>query len=395
MQYEKPSQTAKRLGVTARAIQKWANEGRIKGACKIAGQWMIPADFTEPTEKNSLVPGKQNQPIRPSFSLISSDFFPGECLTYVNSLSSEDEKNVTYAEYCYYIGDAERAIRITEAYLQSKDPYLCSTACLIYIFASLGTGHVHQAKYALAILQQYLLKTQNSTASQVPQVKSMSVWLSHASTVLLYCPPLTDEPLENWIKYLPDGMKLFSCYILAHQMCLVNKFQGAHAVAKIAIEITPGRHVIPEIYCRLIDAIALINMRHVDDAERQFMSAWKLAQADGFIEPFAEHYLLLQGIVERCLKNSYPKEYQQIKDGAAVFSKHWRSLHNDEASDNVSTELSVTEFSIAMMYTRNWSAKEIAAHLDMSVRTVYRYISNIYATLGVRSVAELKEYMLK
>ena len=48
MTYETPSRAAKRLGVTTRAIQKWAVEGRIPGATKMAGTWMIPADFTTP-----------------------------------------------------------------------------------------------------------------------------------------------------------------------------------------------------------------------------------------------------------------------------------------------------------------------------------------------------------
>jgi len=55
--------------------------------------------------------------------------------------------------------------------------------------------------------------------------------------------------------------------------------------------------------------------------------------------------------------------------------------------------LTVTEFSIAMLYARDWSAKEIAEHFNISVRTVYRHISNIYATLNIGSVAELKKYV--
>lgn len=40
------------------------------------------------------------------------------------------------------------------------------------------------------------------------------------------------------------------------------------------------------------------------------------------------------------------------------------------------------EFTIAMLYNRNWRIKEIAFHLEMSERTVKNYLSTIYEKLA-------------
>ena len=390
MKFEKPSQAAKRLGITARAIQKWANDGRIPGAYKLAGQWMVPADFTEPAKKNSAQITSVTESFRAPASIINAEFEPGKCLEYIESVKDENERRLMYAEYCYYRGECEKASEIAEEYLESSDVFLKSTACVVYFYANLSRGHVHLAKFALAVLQKGVKREEGY--AKIPELHSLKVFTSHLATVIGRVSSEDLEPLENWIKYLPGGMKLFSCYIVAHNMVKLSKFQGAHAVAKISVELTLQSYVLSEIYCKIIDTVALVNMRMVDEAQKQFMSAWELAKKDGFIEPFAEHYLILCGLIERCLKNTSPDDYKRITDSAEVFANKCLKLNLGIEDDSV-PELSVTEFSVAMLYTKEWSPKEIAYHLDMSVRTVYRHISNIYATLGIGSVAELRKYM--
>lgn len=48
MQFENAQQAAVRLGVTVRAIQKWAKEGRLPGAEKVGREWLIPAGIEGP-----------------------------------------------------------------------------------------------------------------------------------------------------------------------------------------------------------------------------------------------------------------------------------------------------------------------------------------------------------
>ena len=57
-------------------------------------------------------------------------------------------------------------------------------------------------------------------------------------------------------------------------------------------------------------------------------------------------------------------------------------------------ELTPTEFTIAMLYSRNWRAKEIAAHMHISERTVTNYIQVIYEKLNINGRKELEKYVM-
>jgi len=390
MEYEKPSQTAQRLNVTSRAIQKWAVDGRIPGAVKIADHWLIPKTFEKPLTKSQARPSESSVPPRTPPTLLNQTFPSGCCQEYINSITNENERIVATAEYNFYAGDADHAAEILEPLLDCEDAYIRDTALLIYSYANLSRGHIHLASISLSLLKKSSEKYESM--SVLPQIRALHIWNAHTLAVLVRDNEDDLEPLENWIRYLPGGMRLFACYMIAHKMYLQGKFQGAHAVSKISVDLCLDRYVIPEIYCKIIDAISLMNLKHISEAEEQFLSAWKLAKADSFLEPFAEHYQYLQGLADRCLKNQYPEDYKKLTEIATLFANHWsalRSINNNYPKIN----FSVTELTIAVMYTRDWTAKEIADHLDMSVRTVYRHISNIYDALGIRNVAELKKYV--
>lgn len=293
-----------------------------------------------------------------------------------------DERTLLYAEYCFYCGNAEEALRLSEPYMHVADPLFRNKACLICSFANLSMGRL---KVAFGVIQSLKKSFDVSPASQTPQSRALRAWTTHMFSVLLRIPDVKADPLEEWLRFLPGGFKLFACYVIASEMCSAGKLQGAHAVSRIAVDLSSEHYPLAELYCRIMDAIILVNQKRVEDAERSFMIAWEIALA----EPIAEHYFLLHGIVERCIKEQYPQEFRKITDTALIFAKNWYGLQH-LGKDNLVETLSAAEFTVAALYAKDWSAKEIAAHMNYSVRTVYRMISNIYVTLGIGSVAELK-----
>ena len=85
-----------------------------------------------------------------------------------------------------------------------------------------------------------------------------------------------------------------------------------------------------------------------------------IALADNLIEEIGEHHGLLQGVLETCLKEDYPEHYARVIDITYRFSEGWRRLHNPETGAHVTSDLTTTEFSIAMLASRGWSNTEIA-----------------------------------
>ena len=68
-------------------------------------------------------------------------------------------------------------------------------------------------------------------------------------------------------------------------------------------------------------------------------------------------------------------------------------IHNPEAQKKVTSLLTPMEFSIAMLACRDWTNKEIADYLDLSVNTVKHYVSGILEKLHVDKRDKLKEYV--
>ena len=148
------------------------------------------------------------------------------------------------------------------------------------------------------------------------------------------------------------------------------------------------------VYLHLIEAIAHINLLQSDAAILSIEKAWDMAVKDGFIMPFVEHYSVLQGLIERHFKKNHPQEYKRITTAVKSYNRSWYELHNERNDATITGELTHTEFTVAMLYSRNWRVKEIAAHMELSERTIMNYITVIYEKLHINGKKELEKFML-
>ena len=110
--------------------------------------------------------------------------------------------------------------------------------------------------------------------------------------------------------------------------------------------------------------------------------------------PFVEHYSILQGLLENNFKRSDIDNYNKIIELARKYNTSWYQVYNKKTDGKVTMELTPTEFTIAMLYSRNWRAKEIAAHMHISERTVTNYIQVIYEKLNINGRKELEKYVM-
>ena len=96
------------------------------------------------------------------------------------------------------------------------------------------------------------------------------------------------------------------------------------------------------------------------------MRAWNIALPEHYIHPFIEHHGLLQGQIERSLREQYPDEYNEIIESVYTFSRGWMKIHNPVSTLQVTDALTPYEFSIAMLASKGRSNKEIAKNLGIS-----------------------------
>lgn len=388
MKYETAASAAKRLGVTVRTVQKWAAAGKILGALKAGRDWQIPVPADSITKKEKFA-YHMHKPM----PLLNSAFPLGKCTRYIEEIKDADERNIAWAEYYYFSGQAELAAEKAELYLNHADDALRYSAAWIYAFSNLTIDKIAMTQYAIKIIKRDFQEQENET--ELPEKKAIRIFTYTAATILLHLTMGEVEPLENYLKYLPGGLKVFGGYVLAHKAYLEKNYERTLAVADMTLALSDAIYPIPITYIYNIKAMAMMNLMRVDEAKQYFMKAWEYAKQDELIEVFAEHHGLLQGMVEVCLKESEPEEFQKITDIVYRFSAGWRKVHKIAEHREIADNLSTTEFTVAMLYNRKWTIKEIAHHMEISERAVKKHLDVIYDKLNIHSRQELKQYMLK
>ena len=398
MNYESSWQAADRLGVSIHTIQKWARENRIPGAMRRGRLWMIPVDFV-PTDRQEAQPERGDAqltndgwPIRIAMPLMNSAYPVGKCCEFIEAIPDKDDRAIAWGEYYYYSGQAERAARTMEPYQDSADPMLRYPANLVGFFANFTRGDTHRAMRAFERLLADLQKELQAQPS--PLLHAIGALTVTTASVLLHLPVASDVDLRQCISCLPDGMKLWACYLLAHKTYLEKNYSGSLAIAELALSMIPKLYPVPTIYVHLVAAMDLMSLKRVEEARQHVAQAWTLAQPDGLIEPFGEHHGLLQGMIESFFQKDDPEAFQKIIAITYSFSAGWRKIHNPISQHEVADNLTTTEFTIAMLYNRGWIAKEIAAYMNLSPQTITNIIQVIYQKLGISGKRELGQFML-
>lgn len=385
---------AEKIGVSPSQISRIINEDTktINSDILIAltKEFNVSADYIlgiDQTSHKINIPVPEHSPML----LMNTAFEPGTCLEFIESLTDSDARNMAYAEYCYFSGQHEKAVEITELYLSCKSKVLQLSAYLIFSFANLSLNRINSAKMGLTNLTRCI----DTLPSDNKQLQSLIVFMKYAPHVLLHLPLENVTELTDSISKLPDGMRLWGCYIMAHEAYLSQEYEKSLGIVEACLSLSPKIYPISMIYLHLIAAIDEMNLKNMEQAKHHFMKAWELAKPDNLIEGIGEHHGLLQGLIETCLKDSYPKDYKNIIEITYRFSYGWRRIHNPYTKKEVADTLTTTEFTIAMLANRGWTNSEIAKYMGITIRTTKQYLTNIYNKLNISNRKQLNKYMLK
>ncbi len=392
-------EAAEKWGVSVRYVQRYCVEGRVAGATKISGAWVIPADAWKPDDLRKLPPKAQPQekespaPSPTPMPLLNTPWQLGRCMDAIVQMEDPASKRIALAEYYYFSGQSAKASDIAETYLTNRDIALRVSACWIYAYANLALDRIPRARQAMAQLQATVASLDENTP---PADKALAICVSTGASVLLHLPlPKILSPLKKYISLLPAGLKLFVLYVQAHHAYLNQQYGACIGIAETALALESELYPIPTIYLHLVAAMGYMSLRRTEQAREHLLEAWKIAQPDDMIEAFGEHHGLLGGLLEAALKKDYPEDFARIIDIVYSFSAGWRKIHNPDTGHNVADDLTTTEFAIAMLAARDWSNKEISAHLDISINTVKMHISSALQKLGISQRKELAQFMLK
>lgn len=388
MEFENSKQAAERLGVTVRAIQKWAKQGRIKDAY-FDRFWYIPKSFTEPIKTSEAVPASK----RYHLPLLRCPFKPGKAREFIDSIPDPDDRNIALSEYYYYTGHAEKSAELAEQYIDSEDEALRHSANVMCTFANIFRGHINLATFYSDLVTKDLEKVlQNGNASK--EVIAIGVLTAYIGKYVLNVSVPETPPLEEYLHFLPQGIRIYGCYILAYKAYIEKNYEKAIGICDTALAVANSFYPIASIYVLIIAAASCMSVKKTELAKKYFMIAWEVAKQDGLIKLFGIHHNLLQGLINRCLKRDYPNDYKRIMKVVREFNDGWHRLHQPE-ENNLSHTLEPIEITVALLYNRDWRAKEIAEHLNISESRVRNYVRDIYDKLNISNKNELQAYFGK
>lgn len=382
---------ANRIGIAPSQISRIINEDTKSISSdiliKMATEFQVSSDYI--LGLNQIADQKGYIPML----LMSTSFEPGQCLTLINQLEDHDVREMAYCEYYYFTGQHNKAVNLTVLYLNHPDPMLQLSACLIHTFANLSLNRINAANGGLRSLKVHLNEMLENPKDK--KTTAMSIFVAVAAQTLLHLPLGKIPPLSEYLTALPKGMRLWGCYVLAHEAYLEQAYEKSLGIVQTSLMLSTETYPIAMIYLNLMGAMDAMNLRQPDLARHYFMTAWHLAQPDGLIEGIGEHHGLLQGLIETCMKADYPEDYKKIIQITYQFSYGWRRIHNPAANEDIADNLTTTEFTIAMLANRGWTNAEIADYMHLTIRTVKQHLSSVFNKLNIDNRGQLKAYMLK
>ncbi len=279
--------------------------------------------------------------------LMCTAFVPGQIDAAVAGISDPDSRAIATAEALYFRGQATLAAKTACPYLDATDPALRYSACFICGYASLSLNRIADARRCLA----GILDT--PTDEESPAVHATHILFASAASVLLHLPsPYSAEEFYPLAAHLPEGLRLFASYVMAHALYLRGEYGRSLGMAENALIMKQGSYPISELFLHLAASMACMSLKDIDAAKTHFGAAWNIARPDGLIELIGEHHGLLQGLIEACLKTQYPDDFARIIEITYRFSYGWRRIHNPDSGEDVADDLTTTEFTMAMLACR-------------------------------------------
>lgn len=395
MEYMSVKDAAERWGISERQVQRLLSDNRVPGAHRHAKVWLIPSNTAKPADKRR--DKSENTACKYILStalpLTNGVLEPGKCSEAIAGIKDTHHRQIARAEYCFFLGEAQKVMELCEPYTDSEDIGLRLSALLLQAFAALPERNTAKVQLCLRKLRLFYKEIEHENVSD--ELRALAVLCASTPAVLMRMEHPDIPSLAPYVCNLPDGLQLLGYYVCAYAVYLRGDYGEALGIAKAALSMKREKYLIAEIYLRMVMAMSLMSLKRTSEAQDCFMEAWRQAEPDGLVLAFAEHHGFLHGLVESCLKKTQKGEYSRIISLAAKFNTNWLHVDDPDADKNMVESLTTMELTIAMLASRAWTNIEIASHLNLSVHTVKKYISDVYQKLDISSRKQLARYLQK
>lgn len=385
--YMSASQAAELWNISLRYVQMCCRDGRIEGAKKHGRDWMIPADAVRPADlrykevQNSVVESPDLPMPRKAPFLDMTDLYtkPGSADEVIESLADHPEAQALFAaEIAYSRGEIKKVVEDAQYFLKAKSGfYAVNAGGMLLALAAMWRGDILLWREAKVHIFEAPAKTQTDEEimalsiacvdSAVRDLSSYPEWFTRGKFAHLHCNSLPAARVF-YVKYL-----LVQAQDMAKDHITLPDVTGLGLLKTIPYITEPmiaqaaaEKTVIPEIYLRLLVAVAYHQCGDDQSAIEHIDRAIELALPDKLLGILAEHRRQLDYLLDDRLELADPNACRKYKALHKVLLDGWTNLHNKLLSRNVSKALTIRERECARLAAFGLTNGEIAERLQIT-----------------------------
>jgi len=349
---------------------------------------MIPADAKKPADLRREKPQKSLSSDLAHLIAATTLPMPYDHPDAILDTMGEERLYLQYeGELAYLRGDFARTLRCFSR--TAGDDAARLRACPVAVAAAISLGDYR----AYTEIDAYLRSAVKAHKGNVAVFAELGLATAAVSVIAPNLAP-------GWLKegdfgVLAPQAKPDAFYKRAKYFQCTGKYETALAVAQTALAFgAPERGItFPGIYLRVTCAVACYSLGRAEEAERWLTEAMRVCLPHGFVTPFAEAVTALGGLVEKCLKQEFPADYNSVIAQWKRTWKNWTAFHNRFTRENITLILSLREYHIALLVARRVPYAEIAKQYCISVGRLKNIMLDIYGKLFISGRDELAKYV--
>ena len=411
------SEASKQWNKSPRQVQHLCMIGAVQGAVRFGRAWMIPQNAAKPMDRRIKHKRGQEDKREAQASLPRKSPFlnmtnlytePGTAEAVIASLADHPEAQALFsAEIAYSSGEIDQVMAHANEFLASHSSfYAVNAGGMLLALAAMWKGNIHLYRQAKVHICEAPWKD-----TEDKQIMSLS--LACIDTAVR---DISIIGYPEWFRYgqfehlPPDShpaAKVFyiKYFLVAAQEHAKGRFTLPDVSGMGLMRIIPyiaeplisrvvaEKLVIPEIYLRLLTAVAYHQLGEDNRAIPHIDKAIDLALPDRLLGILAEHRRNLDNLLDDRLMLKDEETYERYKELHKGLLEGWTNLHNSLLSRNVSKALTVREREIGRLAAFGLSNDQIADRLSITVDSVKKAIFRIMNKTGVNKREEIGAYI--
>lgn len=375
----------------------------IEEAVKIGEDWMIPKDLNYIKTNSSFLSVPRKCPF-----LIMTDIYnlPGSGDELIKKYENNQPEVALLlkAQLMYFRGDFEKAYRLAQKCLSNKTCFELQIGIgLVLSLCATYKGNVYLWNEA----KQHIISTPCQNESERSLV---AFWLATNESNLYNDMDFPKEFKNGCFDFLPSDSYPTAWFFYAKHLLLESEaalldtkqesyryvllLEKISAVCESLIsQCKREKTILPEIYLRLICAIAYHNNGNQDMARIHLDKAIELALPDQLFSPFAEYRQPLDFLMDERLRNIDEKLLQKVRTLNKKLLDGWVPLHNLLLKKSKSNDLTAREREVSKLAVYGLANKEIAEYLHISLNTVKQALRQAMDKTGCKKRKDLSRYL--